>query len=74
MGESICLNPEYSTTRRVTHTPPCAQDAPDGKCKCMLSLPAHPGRKGEGGFGCRVISRQEAVSMKGLILPMVVSP
>jgi len=50
MGESICLNSEYSTTRHVTHTPPNAQDTPDGKYKSMLSLPAHPGRKGEGGL------------------------
>jgi len=46
----FCLNADYSTTRRVTDTMPTVENPLEAKFPKMLFLPAHPGRKGEGGL------------------------
>ncbi len=53
MSEVFCSNPEHSTTRRVTLTAPIVGKPPDAKFECILFLPAHPQRKGEGGLRTR---------------------
>lgn len=44
------LNPNYSTTRRLSTVQPQIQNSSDAKFERLLSLPPHPQRKGEGGL------------------------
>jgi len=43
------LNPDYSTTRLVTHKVPIIEEPPDAAFKTVLFLPEGEGRQGEGG-------------------------
>ena len=50
MNDVICLNPDFSTTRRVTRISPARCALPDVKFDCILSLPPAQSRTGEGGL------------------------
>lgn len=50
MNEVFCLDPNYSTTRRVTYIPPVYAQSADAKFDWMLTLASSKGRKGEGGL------------------------
>lgn len=50
MSEIFCLNPQYSTTRRITKERPKIENEPSSKVQTELFLPAHPQRQGEGGL------------------------
>ena len=52
MIEFFCLNPEYSTTRRVGRASRLAREVPRADSKNLL-LPPRPERKGEGGLRTR---------------------
>ena len=48
----FCLNPNYSTTRRVTTKKPVPIQDHDDKFQSFLLLPKSDGRKSEGGLRC----------------------
>lgn len=50
MSDFFCLNPQYSTTRRITEERPKIENDPSSKVQTELFLPAHPQRQGEGGL------------------------
>lgn len=53
--QMIELNPDYSTTRLVTHEVPIIEEPPDAAFKTVLFLPEGEERQGEGGLrtqGC----------------------
>ena len=50
MSDFFCLNPQYSTTRRITQERPKIENDPSSKVQTELFLPAHPQRQGEGGL------------------------
>ena len=50
MTGPICLDARYSTTRRVTRTPPVLRNKPEAAYRPRLRLPAGPERRGEGGL------------------------
>ena len=50
MSELFCLNPEYSTTRRISHVSRLVREVPDADFTKKLLLSPHPERKGEGGL------------------------
>jgi cellulose synthase/poly-beta-1,6-N-acetylglucosamine synthase-like glycosyltransferase len=53
VSELFCLNPEYSTTRRIRDVSRLARETPDADFNKKLYLPPHPERKGEGGLRTR---------------------
>ena len=53
--ETRCLDVRYSTTQRVSDTPPELYHEPDCKLHFQLRLPADKSRKGEGGLRTRGI-------------------
>lgn len=53
MSELLCLNPEYSTTRRISQVSRIPRETPGADFSRKLFLPAHPERKGEGGLRTR---------------------
>lgn len=50
MTDVVCLNPDFSTTRRVTRRPPLLVDEPGSKLARVLSREPHPQLRGEGGL------------------------
>ena len=50
VSELLCLNPEYSTTRRVSQVSRLPRETPGADSDSKLFLPPHPERKGEGGL------------------------
>ena len=50
VSELFCLNPEYSTTRRVSRVSRLAREIPDAAFSKKLFLSPRPERKGEGGL------------------------
>lgn len=61
MAENNCCNPSYATTRRLTEL------GPDG----ASTLPANPGRQGEGGLRTRGCGKK---ALPGLPLVTIVTP
>jgi len=53
VSELLCLDPKYSTTRRISHAPRLPREAPGADFARKLFLPPHPERKGEGGLRTR---------------------
>lgn len=53
MSELHCLNPEYSTTRRVRHVSRFPRETSGADFTTKLFLPPHPERSGEGGLRTR---------------------
>ena len=53
MSELFCLNPEHSTTRRISQVSRLAGEIPDADLTRRLLLSPHPERKGEGGLRTR---------------------
>lgn len=53
MSEVLCLDPAYSTTRRVSHVSRLPGETPGTDVAGKLFLPPHPERKGEGGLRTR---------------------
>ncbi|MDH5220484.1 MAG: glycosyltransferase [Betaproteobacteria bacterium] len=53
MSELLCLNPEYSTTRRISRVSRLPRETPGADFARKLFLPPHPERKGEGGLRTR---------------------
>jgi len=49
-SEFFCLNPKYSTTRRIVQERPKIENSPSLKVQTELFLSAHPQRQGEGGL------------------------
>lgn len=50
MSELICLDPKYSTTRRISTVPRIVRDPHDSLLKSTSFPPTHQQRKGEGGL------------------------
>jgi glycosyltransferase involved in cell wall biosynthesis len=50
INKLFCLDPEYSTTRRVARTPPVIREEPETMLKTQLFLPPKPSPKEEGGL------------------------
>lgn len=53
MSEMLCLNPEYSTTRRISRVSRLPRETPSADAARKLFLPPHPQRKAEGGLRTR---------------------
>ncbi|HVI72661.1 MAG TPA: glycosyltransferase family 2 protein, partial [Pyrinomonadaceae bacterium] len=53
MSEPFCLNPDYSTTRRISRVSRPAREIPDTDFTRKLFLSPRPERKGEGGLRTR---------------------
>lgn len=53
VSELLCLDPEYSTTRRLSQVSRLAGEIQDAGLARKLLLPPHPERKGEGGLRTR---------------------
>jgi len=53
VSELLCLNPDYSTTRRVSRFSQPAREIPGADPRKKLFLSPHPERKGEGGLRTR---------------------
>jgi len=53
VSEPSCLNPDYSTTRRVSHLSQTDREIPGASLSRKLLLSPHPARKAEGGLRTR---------------------
>lgn len=49
-NKPFCLNPDYSTTRRLSNIAPVVENLPDAKFQRMLFLPPYAARRGKGGL------------------------
>jgi glycosyltransferase involved in cell wall biosynthesis len=60
---ALCLDPTYSTTRRVTRDEPVFENPPDSKLRSMLFLPPSPERQEEGGLRTKSYFKQSLPDM-----------